>query len=35
MTFETWLAFALASLIAVMIPGPVVVFILGPALGGG
>ena len=35
MTFETWLAFALASLIAVMIPGPVVVFILGRALGGG
>jgi threonine/homoserine/homoserine lactone efflux protein len=35
MTFETWLAFALASLIAVMIPGPVVVFILGRSLGGG
>jgi threonine/homoserine/homoserine lactone efflux protein len=35
MTLETWFAFALASLIAVMIPGPVVVFILGRALGGG
>lgn len=35
MTLETWLAFALASLIAVMIPGPVVVFILGRSLGGG
>jgi len=35
MTFETWLAFAIASLIAVMIPGPVVVFILGRSLGGG
>ncbi|MBS7792828.1 LysE family translocator [Roseococcus sp. SDR] len=35
MTLETWLAFAAASLIAVMIPGPVVVFILGRSLGGG
>lgn len=35
MTLETWLAFALASLIAVMIPGPVVIFILGRSLGGG
>lgn len=35
MTLETWLAFALASLITVMIPGPVVVFILGRSLGGG
>ena len=35
MTTETWLAFALASLIAVMIPGPVVVFILGRSLSGG
>lgn len=35
MTVETWLAFALASLIAVMIPGPVVVFILGRSLSGG
>jgi len=35
MTLETWLAFALASLIAVMIPGPVVVFILGRSLSGG
>ena len=35
MTLETWFAFALASLIAVMIPGPVVVFILGRSLGGG
>lgn len=35
MTLETWLAFTLASLITVMIPGPVVVFILGRSLGGG
>ncbi len=35
MTLETWLAFAAASLIVVMIPGPVVVFILGRSLGGG
>jgi len=35
MTLETWLAFAIASLLAVMIPGPVVVFILGRSLGGG
>jgi len=35
MTLETWLAFAVASLIAVMIPGPVVAFILGRSLGGG
>lgn len=35
MTLETWLAFALASAIAVVIPGPVVVFVLGRSLGGG
>ena len=35
MTFETWLAFAIASLIAVKIPGPVVVFNFGRSLGGG
>lgn len=35
MTFETWLACAAASLIAVIIPGPVVVFVLGRALGVG
>ena len=35
MTFETWLAFAAASLIAMMILGPVVAFILGRSLGGG
>jgi len=35
MTLEIWLVLAVASLIAVMIPGPVVVCILGRSLGGG
>jgi threonine/homoserine/homoserine lactone efflux protein len=35
MSFATWLAFALASALVVIIPGPVVVFVLGRSLGGG
>lgn len=35
MTFDTWLAFALASAVAVAIPGPVVIFVVGRAAAGG
>ncbi|MBY0339414.1 MAG: LysE family translocator [Acetobacteraceae bacterium] len=35
MSIETWLAFALASALVVVIPGPVVIFVLGRSLGSG
>jgi threonine/homoserine/homoserine lactone efflux protein len=35
MSLELWLGFALASAIAVAIPGPVVIFVLGRAASGG
>jgi threonine/homoserine/homoserine lactone efflux protein len=35
MSLETWIAFALASALVVVIPGPVVVFVLGRSLAGG
>ncbi|MBC7433211.1 MAG: hypothetical protein H7345_14205 [Rubritepida sp.] len=35
MSLELWLGFALASTIAVAIPGPVVIFVLGRAATGG
>jgi hypothetical protein len=35
MSLELWLGFALASAIAVAIPGPVVIFVLGRAAAGG
>jgi threonine/homoserine/homoserine lactone efflux protein len=35
MTFETWLAFATATLILVLIPGPTILLVVSYALGQG